>query len=559
MLPPCISCYFTAPSCTCRTKTLNPHAAPFVPRAPLPASRTFLGYSALKSTLSAEGSLEGQTAPAAVAVADAPHAPAGPSTATEGAKEIASTSPLQTLEAFEGSRVGPQGSPKHPPGAAQCAGKQQRCKKSSSATMQRAPLVAIPGYSWDAFPSLQEEESRQQQQNKHHQKQHQVLQGTPWRPRSQSAPARSAAPAKAVVEAFPRKCQYSPSVMLGLRRQSLLLQPPYKAFNLMLQQQQLQRSQDEPSIPFSPSASPATGGVAIPPAFSSPVLGTAVAPCFPRRPHHDFLFAPPPPPLPRRQEGPLQHRRGPQEQPKRTQQSGCVGSSWDGFANAGPLLPLPRVTPSGPPLLPTPRGPPIAAGPFQQLDQCGLLTGYWGSTGPGTTGPATKTGVPWVPGSLGALGGSAVRPLLCLPMEHDGSRAPVHTTMLQQRDLMRQHLHNHLQHELLLQGVPSAAFPESPVPTNPESVRRVTRTTKSPRKGLSCPQQRRQKQSQQNQQQQQVHNQSASNKSTPDHRNDPYARALPLSNEAALQKLLGMVTSLLMSRSGCKELRQQQQ
>ncbi|CDJ54267.1 hypothetical protein EBH_0038330 [Eimeria brunetti] len=342
--------------------------------------------------------------------------------------------------------------------------------------------------------------------------------------------------------------------MLGLRKQSLQMQSPYKTFNFVVQRHQLQRSPHEPLIPcLPPTAMPAGAGAPMPPAFTSPSLGVAVNPCPPKPLNHEIFCAPPPAPPHRRQEGPLQHRRGSQQQLKKGQSSGCLRGSWDGFTNAGPLLPLPRVTPSGPPLLPTPRGPPIAAAPIHQLDHGGLLTGYWGSARP-ATGSGTHTGVSCIPGSPVALGGPPVKPSLRPHMQHDGGRIPVQAMLLQQRDLVERQLHDHLQQRLFLQGVHSAAAPENTGSPNPDHLPRATRASKSPRKSLGCSQQRRQKQ-----RQQPLHSQNARNQTTVDQRNDLFTEALPLSNEAALQKLLGMVTSLLMSRSACKELQQQQQ
>ncbi|CDJ29731.1 uncharacterized protein EMH_0004630 [Eimeria mitis] len=544
------------------TKALNPYAAPFVPRTPFSTSGTFCGYTLLKSSHSAEGHCEGTTA-AATAQADVTRAPAVPSKAAEGNTTNASPIPMQHLDSFKGSRGDSQGSPKQLLIGPQYAGKFQRCKKSSSATTQRVPKLEVPGSLRDTIPAMQEQESRQQQQYHQTSKQRHLqqlgLQSISWRRRSHSAPSGSPGSAAGKAKAPSKERQYTPSVMLGLRKHSLRLQQPCKAFHFVLQQQQLQRGPDEPPVTsFSPNAVPATAGAAAPHACSSPALGGAVTPCLSRPQNHEMFCAPPPPPLPRRQEGQLQHRRGHQQQLKKGQPSGCLGGSWDGFANAGPLLPLPKVAPSGPPLLPTPRGPPIAAVPFHQLEQGGLMTSYWGSAGPGPTGAATHGGVTWIPGSTGAVGGPPVRPLLCSPMHYDGIRAPLQTVLLQQRDLLQQQLQTQLQQRLLLQGVPSAVFPEKPGPPNPEHLRRATRASKSPRKGIGCPQQRRQKQVQQ-QQHQPLHSQDASNKMTAGERNDPLPRAFPLSNEAALQKLLGMVTSLLMSRSGCKELPPQQQ
>ncbi|CDI87411.1 hypothetical protein, conserved [Eimeria praecox] len=553
-------------------KALNPHAAPFVPRVPFSTSGIFWGSSILRSTLRPQGPLEGPTAVAAAAASGEARAPAGQSKAVEGAAPHDCTGPgPHTVHAYEGTQGG-QAGPQHVPEGPPYAGRQQRCKKSSSATTQRAPRVEIPGHSWGAIAAaVQGDESRLQQQkpqqSKKPQQQQQTHQSISLRRRSHSAPSRSARSAATTAKDFSKKCQYAPSLMLGLRRPSLLLQQPDKPFNFVLRQQQLQRIPDEPSMPcFSPSAAPAAAGPAVSLASLSPALERALAPCLPRPLNQDTLCAPPPPPLPRRQEGPLQHERGSQQQPKWAQPPGFSGGPWEGLANAGPLLPLPRAAPSGPPLLPTPRGPPISVVPFQQLDQNGLLAGYWGSTGPGATGAAAHTGVPWIPGSPGALGGPQVRPLLCPPLQYDGSRPSLQTTLFQQRDLLQQQLQNQLQQRLLHQGVPSAAFPEKYGSPNREQLPRVTRGSKSLRKGVGCAQQRRQKQSQQQQQQQQqqqkqqpLQNQSAGNKKIPDHRSEPFSGALPLPNEAALQKLLGMVTSLLMSRSGCEELRQQQQ
>lgn len=540
-----------------KTKALNPHAAPFVPRAPFSASANPWGSAAHKPTLGAECPVEGSSAAAAVAAADTPRMPAEPNKA---AAITAANDPslIQHFDAFKDSRLARQGCPKQPSAGLLGAGKQHRCKKSSSATAQRAPRVDVPEHSRSAFSPVQEEGNRPQpplqQGVKESQQQQHVLQSTPWKRRPHSAPSRSAGSAASAAKAFPRKCQYTLSAMLGMRRQSLLLQPPNKAFNFVLQQQQLQRSPDDSPMPFYfPSALPGAAGADICPASPSHALGRAVAPCVPRPANYDIFCAPPPPPHPRREGDSLHHRRFSQQQPKRGQPPGCSGGSWDGFPNAGPLLPLPRTAPSGPPLLPTPRGPPIAAVPFQKLDQRGLLTGYWGPSGPGPTGATIHTGVPWIPGSPRTLGQPA-GPLLFSPMQQDGSRVPLQAVPLQQRDLLQQQMQNQLQQRLLLQGVPSAAFPERPGPPNPQYIRRPTRSCKPNRKGIGCPQQRRQKQSQQ-QQQQPLHNQSASNKTTPDQGDKPFSGVVPLHNEATLQKLLGMVTTLLMSRSGCKELK----
>ncbi|CDJ61808.1 hypothetical protein, conserved [Eimeria maxima] len=161
-----------------KTKALNPHAAPFVPRAPFSASANPWGSAAHKPTLGAECPVEGSSAAAAVAAADTPRMPAEPNKA---AAITAANDPslIQHFDAFKDSRLARQG----------------------------------------AFSPVQEEGNRPQpplqQGVKESQQQQHVLQSTPWKRRPHSAPSRSAGSAASAAKAFPRKCQYTLSAMLG--------------------------------------------------------------------------------------------------------------------------------------------------------------------------------------------------------------------------------------------------------------------------------------------------------------------------------------------------------
>lgn len=418
----------------------------------------------------------------------------------------------------------------------------QHRKNSSSAASQRAPpRVQTAGILWKYPSTLLENEPRFQ---------HTLIKS---RPRSHSAPLNAAAVAMRL-KASLGNCRYTPVALLGLRRQALLLTSSFEDLQFMLQQHPA-RCADELLSPVQcspPSAISAPKGVKVVAHLHS-VFSSAPAPCAPRTSEPDVSSVPPPPPPLPPQEESLQYRRSPWEHLHKHQPPGCPGTraaQWEVRASGGPLLPLPRSSPGGPPLLPTPRVPPLTLSSYHPVDRGWLPNSYCISSGPATgVKGAAHPGVPWVMGGFFKEPTPMIHPV----MQQGEPQVSLQRLVLQQHELMKHQLLQQRQ-QGLLQGSSLPAPLESKSYPTEQHVERAPREFKFPRKNSGLPRQRRIKQSPQELQK------------TPDilrttvHGNqgiEPLSPCLPLSYEAALHKLLGMVNSLVLARSSCKEVQEQ--
>ncbi|CDJ65781.1 hypothetical protein, conserved [Eimeria necatrix] len=520
-----------------RTKSLNPNAAPFVPRALPTVSRSSALLSLTRTGRHPDVESTGEASEKAAEAATRTTSKDECTGAARVTASDASTSREPQHHAVESQR-NPDENYQHTLLPFMSLDEEQNRKNSSAFSQRAPPRVQTAGILWKYPSTLRENEPRFQ---------HIFIKS---RPRSHSAPSNAAAVAERL-KASLGNCRYTPVSLLGLRRQALLLASSFEDLQFMLQQQPARCTDELLSsvLCAPPSAISAPKGVKVIAHLHS-VFSSAPAPCAPRTSQPDVSSVPAPPPPPPLQEESLQYRRGPWEHLHKYKPPGCPGTraaQWEGRSSGGPLLPLPRSSPGGPPLLPTPRVPPLTLSSLHPVDRGWLPNSYCISSGPATgVKGAAHPGVPWV------MGGFFKEPT---PMIH-----PVMQQGEPQVSLQRLLLHQHelMKHQLLQQRQQGSSLPaplESKSYPTEQHVERAHREFKFPRKNSGFPRQRRNKQS------------PLELQKAPDilrrtvHGNqgiEPLSPCLTLSYEAAIHKLLGMVNSLVLARSSCKEVREQQ-